>query len=460
MTPQTNPHTYAQSHADRFYAQLLELIRIPSISTQAEHAGDVLAAAEWLAEDMRRVGFDSAEIIKMPAGRHPLVLGEWNGAGDAAPTVLIYCHYDVQPAAMEDGWHSEPFVPTERDGKLYARGTKDSKVNVMTQLKAIESLLATGGAPVNMKLLLEGEEESGSENIYAFVKEHGERLQADVCVISDGGIVTPEQPSLVLGLRGIVTMELHVTGPVRDLHSGHYGGNVHNPIQALSEILAQLHDENGTITVPGFYDNVQDATAEEREMLSGIDSWYQATWDGAANPPQAWGEAGYSLHERAGIRPTLEINGIHGGYTESGFKTVLPAKAMAKISCRLVPNQDPGRIYELLKAHIQRLTPPTVRTELVRLDDGAPAVRFARGTAAIRAASAAYENQWDRSAIFEIGGGSVPIAYLLQEVSNEMAFMGYAHKGGQNHGPDEHIIIENFPRGIATAIDFLQLYGQ
>lgn len=460
MTQNTTPHTYAQTHHSRFYDQLLDLIRIPSISTQPEHAGDVLAAAEWLADDMRRVGFDSAEIIKMPGGRHPLVLGEWNGAGADAPTVLIYCHYDVQPAAMEDGWHSEPFVPTVREGKLYARGSTDSKINVLTQLKAIESLLATGGAPVNLKLLLEGEEESGSENIYAFVQEHGERLQADVCVISDGGIVSPEQPSLVLGLRGIVTMELHVTGPERDLHSGHYGGNVHNPLQALSEILAQLHDVNGTVTVPGFYDDVRETSAEARALLAGINPWYESNWRSTANGPQPWGEADYTIHERAGIRPTLEINGIHGGYTGSGFKTVLPARAMAKISCRLVPDQDPGRIFELVQAHMERLTPPTVRTELIRLDDGAPAVRFDHDTAAMRAASAAYETQWGKPTIYEVGGGSVPIAYLLQEVAEQMVFMGYGYKGGQNHGPDEHIIIANFPRGIAAAIDFLQRYAQ
>lgn len=455
-----NPHTYAQTHHKRFYNQLLDLIRIPSISTQPEHAGDVRAAAEWLAADMRQIGFDTAEIIKMPAGRHPLVLGEWNGAGADAPTVLIYCHYDVQPAAMEDGWHSEPFVPTERDGKLYARGSTDSKINVLTQLKAIESLLANGGSPVNIKLLLEGEEESGSENIYAFVQEHGERLQADVCVISDGGIVAPDQPSLVLGLRGIVTMELHVTGPERDLHSGHYGGNVHNPLQALSEILAQLHDANGTVTVPGFYDDVQPMSEADRAALAGINPWYESNWRTAASAPQPWGEAGYTIHERAGIRPTLEINGLHGGYTGSGFKTVLPARAMAKVSCRLVPGQDPGRIFDLVQAHIERLTPPTVRTELRRLDDGAPAVRFDRNTAAMRAASAAYEKQWGKPTIYEVGGGSVPIAYLLQNVAEQMVFMGYGYKGGQNHGPDEHIIIDNFPRGIATAIDFLQLYAQ
>lgn len=461
MTTQTTPHAYAHAHQARFYTQLVDLIRIPSISTQPEHAADVLAAAEWLAADMERIGMDSAEIIKLPEGRHPLVLGEWRGAGPDAPTVLIYSHYDVQPAAMEDGWHSPPFTPTERDGKLYARGATDSKINVMTQLKAIESLLASPGqSPVNIKLLLEGEEESGSENINAFAQQQADRLQADVCVISDGGIVAPDQPSLVLGLRGIVTMELHVTGPERDLHSGHYGGNVHNPLQALSEIIAQLHDANGTVTVPGFYDDVRVPDAEERAALSGIDPWYAANWQQTANGPQPWGEAGYTLHERAGIRPTLEINGMRGGYTGDGFKTVLPARAIAKISCRLVPHQDPVRIFEQVRDHVAHLTPPTVRTELRRLEAGAPAVRFDRHTNAMRTASAAYAKHWGKSTIFEVGGGSVPIAYALQDCADEMVFMGYGYKGGQNHGPDEHIIIENFPRGIGAAIDFLLLLAE
>ncbi len=328
----TSAHDYAAANHDRFLDELKDLIRIPSVSSQPEHAADLLRAADWLASDMLRVGFDSAEIIKMPEGRHPLVLGEWSGAGPDAPTVLIYCHYDVQPAAMEDGWETPPFEVVERDGKLYARGSTDSKVNVMAQLKAIESLLATGGAPVNLKLLLEGEEESGSENINAFAAQHPERLRADVCVISDGGIVAPDQPSLVLGLRGIVTMELHVAGPVRDLHSGIYGGSVHNPIQALCEILSQLHDENGWVRVPGFYNDVLVPEGEERARLADLAPWFEADWQRSVAAPEPWGEPDFKLHERVGIRPTLEINGISGGYAGTGFKTVLPAKAMAKLS--------------------------------------------------------------------------------------------------------------------------------
>ena len=457
----TSPHQYAEKNQGRFLDELRTLIRIPSISTLPLHAADVLRAAEWLANDMLRIGFETAEIVKMPKARHPLVLGTWMGAGPEAPTVLVYCHYDVQPAHLEDGWDSDPFEPLERDGKLFARGSTDSKVNVMTQLKAAESLLASEDkSPVNIKLLLEGEEESGSENIIAFVKDHGERLKADICVLCDGGIIAPEQPSLICGLRGIVTMELHLTGPARDLHSGHYGGNVHNPIQALTEIVSQLHNANGTVTVPGFYDDVVALSQEEREALAGIDPWYEADWKGVADAPQPWGEAGYSLHERAGIRPTLEINGIKGGYTGPGFKTVLPAKAMAKFSCRLVADQTPDRIFERVRDHIVHLTPPTVRAELLRLDEGAPAVLIDRRSRAMQMARLAYEKNWGKPAQAEFVGGSIPIAYALQPLVRDMVFMGYTYKGGQAHGPNEHIILKNFPRGIRTAIDFLQLLGR
>lgn len=453
--------SYAAANHERLYAQLKDLIRIPSISTQKAHDADVQAAAEWLAEDMRRMGWQVVEIIRMPEGRHPLVWGEWLGAGPAAPTVLIYSHYDVQPAEMEDGWETPPFDPVERDGRLYARGATDSKVNVMTQLKAVESLLATEGqSPVNLKIVLEGEEESGSENINAFAARHLDRLRADICVISDGGIVAPDQPSLVLGLRGIVTLEVTVQGPARDLHSGHYGGNVHNPIQALCEILAQLHDANGTVTVPGFYDSVLKPDSTERALLADIDPWYDADWQRTAAAPQPWGEAGYSIHERAGIRPTLEINGMWGGYTAAGVKTVLPSLAHAKISCRLVPHQSPDRIYGLVCDHLSRLAPPTVRLEVTRQDMGAPAVRFPHDTRAVEAAAAAYREGWGKPSIFEVAGGSVPIANTLQDAAGQMVIMGYGYKGGQNHGPNEHIIVENFGRGIRTAIAFLQTVGE
>lgn len=457
----TTAHDYARIHAERFLDELKTLIRIPSISTQPQHAGDVLRAAEWLAADMLRIGFDSAELITMPEGRHPLVLGEWSGAGANAPTVLIYCHYDVQPAEMADGWDSEPFEPLEKDGKLYARGAVDSKLHVIAQLRAIEALLATPEkSPVNLKVILEGEEESGSENINAFVAQHGERLRADVCVISDGAVIDLSQPSLITGLRGIVTMELRVYGPAQDLHSGHFGGNTHNPIHALCHIVAQLHDSSGRVQVPGFYDDVLPLSEEEREALADVLPWIEREWRAVANGPQPWGEPEYTLHERAGARPTLEVNGIRGGYAGDGFKTVLPSMALAKISCRLVERQEPIHIYELVRDQIARLTPSSVRSELHRLEDGAPATVFDLRAPAMQAASQAYELGWGVKPIYERAGGSVPIAHAMQKLSDQIVLMGFGHKGGKAHGPNENIYIEQLYKGIHTAIHFIEEIGR
>jgi acetylornithine deacetylase/succinyl-diaminopimelate desuccinylase-like protein len=457
----TAAHEYARAQAARFVEQYKELVRIPSISTLPEHAADVQRAAEWLAAEMRRIGLETAEIIKMPEGRHPLVLGTWNGAGPDAPTVLLYAHYDVQPAVVEDGWQTPPFEPVEKDGRIYARGTVDSKLHVNAQLRAVESLLATPDkSPVNIKIVLEGEEESGSENINAFVDQHPERLRADFCVISDGTILDPEQPSLVYALRGITTMELHVSSPAQDLHSGHWGGTVHNPLQALAEIIARLHDAEGRVLVPGFYDDVVLADADERAALAQANEWTEREWRKVVNAPETWGEPGYNLHERAGLRPTLEINGMVGGFYGPGFKTVLPQKAMAKISCRLVPDQDPRQIYELVRDHIAKITPSGVRSELIPLEPGASAALLGRESRAMQAAANAYEFGWGKRPIFERAGGSVPITYTFQKVADEVVIMGFGYKTGQAHGPNENIYVDSLHRGIATAIHFLQHVGQ
>ena len=351
----TNPYAYTKANQEKFLSEYQELLRIRTISTQPQHAEDVARAAEWLQTMMLRIGMDSADVILMPEGRCPLVLGEWRGAGADAPTVLIYCHYDVQPAEIADGWDTEPFEPTIKDGRLYCRGAVDSKLHVMANLKAVESWLAAANKPkVNIKVVLEGEEESGSENINAFIAKHPERLAADIAVISDGAILAPDQPSLTYGLRGVTAFELHVSAPVSDLHSGHWGGSVHNPIQALSEIIAQLHDDNGAVSVPGFYDDVAAVTAQDRALLEKVEPFMQAEWDDVVDAPAVWGESEYILPERLGARPTLEINGIHGGYTGDGMKTVLPARAFAKVTCRLVPHQDPDRVLKCIVEHIKQ----------------------------------------------------------------------------------------------------------
>ena len=447
---------HAAENQDRYVDELSELIRIPSISTVVEHAPDVARAAEWISQKMRRAGLDGVVVVEK-AGRCPLVYGEWLGAGPAAPTVLFYCHYDVQPAAMEDGWVSDPFIPEIRDGKLYARGAVDSKSHVMIQLNAAEAALANGKPPVNLKFLFEGEEESSGAHIIAFVRDNPQRIRADYVVASDGSMPDTEQPALVYALRGIVSCELHVQGPARDLHSGHYGGNVHNPAQALCEIIAQLHDENGTVTVPGFYDEVVALGEEERAQLAQATPWIEREWHDVTEAPQFWGEREFTLLERTGARPTLEVNGIAGGYYEEGFKTVLPAKALAKISCRLVARQDPARILRLLEEHIARLTPPTVTSELRTAGYGEPAVVMELGTAVMRAALTAYEKAWGKRPFLLREGGSVPIvATFEQELGVPMALMPFGYKGCGAHGPNEHVYLDMYQKGVVTMLHFYE----
>jgi acetylornithine deacetylase/succinyl-diaminopimelate desuccinylase-like protein len=451
-----NAHNYAHAHAAHFKQQLIDLLRIPSVSTLKQHAPDVRRAAEWIIADMQRIGLQRAQIFQKD-NYLPLVYGEWLRADKDAPTVLVYCHYDVQPAALEDGWQTHPFEPVERDGKLYARGALDSKMHVVAHLKALESLLATGAPPVNVKLLFEGEEESGSEHIFSFVKSNHDLLACDVVAISDGSSFDPHQPVLDYGLRGVITMELRITGPQTDIHSGQFGGTVHNPIQALTEILAQLHDANGRVTVPHFYDDVRTVTDEEHAVLLEALPWIEKEWHATANAPQQWGEAEFNLHERIGARPTLEFNGIAGGFAGEGFKTVLPAKAIAKISCRLVPDQDPDRIFAAVRQHILRLTPPTVRAELVSMEQGSPALLLDRHTPAMQAVSAAYEKGWGKRPIYAREGGSVPVAsVMLQEFQKPMVMMPFGYKGGRAHGPNEYAVIEMFHKGIDTALYFYE----
>ena len=450
-------HDYVNAQADRFVEQLKALIRIPSVSTDPQRVGDVRRAAEWIAADLRRVGMKVVEIIPTP--RHPVVYGEWLGAGPDAPTVLIYGHYDVQPAALEDGWTSDPFEPVEREGFLYARGASDDKGQVFAHLKAAEALLAENGAPVNLKFLIEGEEEIGSPNLNAVVESYRGRLKADVCVISDGGMPAIDQPAIIYALRGLVGMELEVTGPSQDLHSGQFGGTVHNPAQALAEIVAALHRPDGSVAVPGFYDEVLPLAEDERAELAKT-ALSEADWRRMTGAPQPWGEAEYRLHERIGARPTLEINGLSGGFAGAGFKTVLPARALAKISCRLVANQDPQRIYERIRDYVASITPPTVRSELRLLQGSGPGF-VDRHMPAMQAAIAAYEKGWGARPVFMREGGSIPIVTGFQRVLGvPVVLMGFGLNDDGAHGPDEHFSLEMFRRGIHTAIAFYEELAQ
>jgi acetylornithine deacetylase/succinyl-diaminopimelate desuccinylase-like protein len=455
----SNPHEFAKRNEAQFLEQLKTLIRIPSVSTLPDHAGDVRRAAEWLADDLRRIGLGKVEIL--PTGGHPVIYAEWTGAGENTPTVLVYGHYDVQPAVMSDGWDSEPFVPVERDGKIYARGSSDDKGQVFAQVKAVESLLANGSKPsVNIKFLIEGEEEIGSPNLGKFVAATRDRLMADVCVISDSGMPNIDQPTIGYSTRGLMYLEVEVTGPKQDLHSGGYGGIVHNPAQALAEIIAQLHNADGSVNVPGFYEDVLPLGEHERaELLKGAKS--EADWQTSVGVPQFWGEPDYHLHERIGARPTLEINGYVSGFYGPGTKTVLPAKALAKISCRLVSNQEPQHIFELVRDQILHLTPPTVRSEVRLLAQAYPAVIDIQAPA-MKIAIAAYQKGWGKTPLFERGGGTLPIIADFQRQLNNLPviLMGFGLDGDGAHGPNESFSIKMFHKGIDTAIFFFEEFGK
>lgn len=445
---------YVNRHADEFKDQLKALLSIPSVSTLAAHQADCERTAEWLAADMRRIGFDTVDVIQTKW--HPVVLAAWNGAGKDAPTVLVYCHYDVQPAEMDDGWFTPPFEPTEKDGKIYARGAIDSKSNVMAQLKAAEAVIKTGTAPVNIKLMFEGDEESASENMTVFVREQLQRLECDVALVCDGSMADREQPDIAYGLRGVVTMELEVSGPQQDLHSGHFGGTVHNPIQALAEIIAKLHSADGSVNVPGFYDEVLPLDDEERAELEKALPLIEAEWRDVAAAPQVWGEAKYNLHERIGARPTLEINGIRGGFAGDGFKTVLPGKALAKISCRLVPNQTSQKTYERLREAIKAITPPTVTADLRLIEIGEPAL-IDRHSAAVEAAKDAIEQIWQQRPHFVREGGSIPVVVDLQQaLKAQLVLLSLGYKGCAAHGPNEHVYLDMWYKGMAVTIQFYE----
>lgn len=449
---------YARQHAAEFQEQLYTLLRIPSVSTDPQHKQDMLRAAEWLAAEMRRVGLDKAEVL--PTGGHPVVYGEWLGAGENATTVLIYGHYDVQPAEMADGWSSDPFEPEERDGFIYARGSSDDKGQAFVHIKALESYLqTTGKAPVNVKLLIEGEEEIGSENLTNFIQANTERLKADVCVISDSGMPAIDQPSIVYALRGLSYMEIHVRGSKQDLHSGGYGGIVHNPALALAQIISKFHNPDNSIAVPGFYDDVLPLSDEERAELLKNDI-RETTLREITGVTQSWGEEGYTLRERQSARPTLEVNGLYSGFTGEGAKTVLPAKAMAKISCRLVANQKPERIYELVRDYVAQITSPTVTSEVRLLNQGDPAIVDIHAPE-MQAAVAAYERGWGIKPIFMREGGSIPVvADFRRELGVPVLLMGFGLSADGAHGPDEHFSVEMFRRGIQTAICFLEEAGR
>jgi acetylornithine deacetylase/succinyl-diaminopimelate desuccinylase-like protein len=454
MTPSSDDaRQYARTHAERFRTELDELLRIPSISTDPAHTAEMRRAAEWLAAHLDILGVEHAQV--MPTGGHPIVFGEWQGAGKDKPTLLVYGHYDVVPAALEDGWDTPPFEPVEREGRIYARGVSDNKGQLFVHLKAVESYMKTGGAPVNIKFFLEGEEEIGSPHLAPFLQEHLNRLRADVCVISDSSMPAVEQPVILHSLRGMTYLEVTVRGPSDDLHSGTWGGAVHNPALALVEILSKLHNVDHSIAVPGFYDDVVPLSPQERQELAKTaisDEQVQQ----ATHVPATWGESEFSIRERVSARPTMEINGLHSGWTGAGPKTIIPSHAMVKLSCRLVGDQDPERIYQRVKQYIESIAPPTVTLEFNLLSGSKPAL-IDYNLPAMQAAARAYERGWGAKPVFARGGGSIPVvANIFNLMRIPVVMMGYGLDDDGFHGANEHLSVEMFHRGIETATVYLE----
>jgi acetylornithine deacetylase/succinyl-diaminopimelate desuccinylase-like protein len=436
-----------RAHGARIRDELFEFLRIPSVSTQPDRRGDVARAAEWLEQAMQRVGL-SAEVH--PTAGHPVVLGEWRGAPPGAPTILVYGHYDVQPAEPLDLWHSPAFEPEVRDGRIYARGATDDKGQLFLHLKAIEALLALRGAlPVNVIVLAEGEEETGSDHLADFIAAQAERLRCDAVVISDSTMFAPGMPALLSALRGIAGFEIFVDGPSGDLHSGTYGGAVVNPAMALARILATLHDENGRIAIPGFYDRVREWPAEWRRRIAEL-PFDDAGFRAEAGVRELGGEREFSVLERVWMRPTCEVNGLIGGYTGEGSKTVLPARASAKITCRLVPDQDPGEIARLFRAHLERVTPPGVQ---VRLDyrQGSPGWRADLPEWLLGAARRATRVTFGREPSIVADGGSLPVVTDFERLLGAPTLLlGFGLPGENAHAPNEWLLVDNFERGMLT----------
>ncbi len=446
---------YLEKNKERFLNEMLDLLRIPSVSAKKEHKDDMIRCAEAVQKSLLASGCDKAEV--MPTAGHPVVYGE-KMVNPSLPTVLVYGHYDVQPPEPLELWHSGPFDPVIKDGKVFARGSADDKGQFYMHIKALEILTQTNSMSTNIKFLIEGEEEVGSPNLGAFVAKHKDMLKADVILISDSSMLSMENPSLDTGVRGLSYIEVEVTGANRDLHSGTYGGAVANPITILAQMIASCHDENNHITIPGFYDDVVVATEEERALLNKA-PYDEAAYKEDLGVKELWGEKGYSTYERTGIRPTLEVNGIWGGYTGEGAKTVLPSKAYAKISARLVPNQSSKKITDILLNYFKSIAPPSVEVK-AELHHGGEPYMTPIDSKGYQAAAKAVEATFGKAPIPVRGGGSIPICSILEkELGIKIVFMGFGLDNDNLHSPNEKYNLENYYKGIETIPYFHQFFG-
>jgi len=438
--------TYQEKNKDRFLNEMLDLLRIPSVSARSEHKTDMVRCAELVRQRLLDAGCDKADVID--TNGHPVVYGE-KIIDASKPTVLVYGHYDVQPADPLELWNSPPFEPVIKDGKIFARGSADDKGQFYMHVKALEMMVQTNTMSTNIKFLIEGEEEVGSPNLGKFVADNKEMLKADVILISDSSMISMEIPSIDIGVRGLSYIEVEVTGANRDLHSGIYGGAVANPITILAKMIADCHDKKNKITIPGFYDDVLAATKEEKRLLKKA-PFNEQEYKDDLGVKELWGEKGFTTNERTGIRPTLELNGIWGGYQGEGAKTVLPSKATAKISARLVPNQSSKKITELLLNYFQSIAPPSVTVKVFEHHGGEPYVTPI-DSKGYQAAAKAIKKTFKKNPIPVRGGGSIPISSIFEkELGIKIVFLGFGLDNDNLHSPNEKYNIENYYRGIET----------
>ncbi|MFM2386790.1 MAG: hypothetical protein RL660_1547 [Bacteroidota bacterium] len=447
---------YQEKNQDRFLNELLDLLRIPSISADSAYAKDVANMAEAVKDSLLKAGCTSVEIC--PTKGHPIVYGE-KIIDPSLPTILTYGHYDVQPADPLELWHSGPFEPVIKDGKIYARGACDDKGQMFMHVKALEVMNSTDSLACNVKYIIEGEEEVGSSNLGPFLEANVEKLKADIVLVSDTSMISMEHPSIETGLRGLAYMEVEVTGPNRDLHSGVYGGAVANPLTILSKMIASLHDENNHITVEGFYDKVQELTAAERKALNDA-PFDLEEYKQDLQVKEEWGEKGYTTLERTGVRPTLEVNGMWGGYIGEGAKTVLPSKAFAKISMRLVPNQNSHDISDLFTKHFEKIAPASVQVKVTAHHGGEPVVT-PTDSHAYKAAEKAIVSTFGKSPIPTRGGGSIPIIALFERVLGlKTVLMGFGLDNDNIHSPNEKFDVANYYKGIETIPYFHKYFAE
>jgi acetylornithine deacetylase/succinyl-diaminopimelate desuccinylase-like protein len=446
---------YQDKNKDRFLNEMLDLLRIPSVSAKSEHKPDMLKCAEAVKESLLASGADKAEVMQTDG--HPAVYGE-KIIDPSFPTVLVYGHYDVQPVEPLDLWTNPPFEPTIIDGKIFARGSADDKGQFYMHVKALETLVKTNTMTTNIKFLIEGEEEVGSPNLGKFVAAHKDLLKTDVILISDSSMLSMQIPSLDIGVRGLSYIEVEVTGANRDLHSGTYGGAVANPITILAKMIASCHDKKNHITIPGFYDDVLVPTKEEKKLMRKAPYKEQEYMD-ELGVKELWGEKGFTTYERTGIRPTIEVNGIWGGYQGEGAKTVLPSKATAKISARLVPNQSSHKITEILLNYFKSIAPPSVTVKAFEHHGGEPYMTPI-DSKGYQAAAKAVKTTFKKNPIPVRGGGSIPICSILEkELGVKIIFMGFGLDNDNLHSPNEKYNIENYYKGIETIPYFHKFFA-